>query len=117
MLTACDRATEKGRRDYALLRLMFDRGLRRGEAIGLDIDQVDVTAGTIKIQAKGKLDRDVLTVNPSTPEALQAVIDDATDDPDHPVHFASPLRYPWPTDRPLRSGAFRYRHRVGQLCR
>jgi integrase/recombinase XerC len=80
MLAACNRKTEKGRRDYALLRLMFDRGLRRGEVIGLDLDHVDLDAGTVAVQAKGKLERDLLTVNDATVDALRAVIEDATDD-------------------------------------
>ena len=80
MLAACNRKTEKGRRDYALLRLMFDRGLRRGEVIGLDLDHVDLESGTVEIQAKGKLERDRLTVNAATVEALRAVIKDAGDD-------------------------------------
>ena len=82
MLAGCNRETEKGRRDYALLRLMFDRDLRRGEAIGraLDLDHVDLESGTVEIQAKGKLERDRLTVNDATIDALQAVIEDATDD-------------------------------------
>jgi len=59
---------------------MFDRGLRRGEAIGLDLDHVDLESGTVEIQAKGKLERDRLTVNDATVVALQAVIEDATND-------------------------------------
>lgn len=58
------------RRDVALIRLMHDRGLRRGEALGLDLAHVDLAAGTISIRGKGRSARETLTVGPKVVEAL-----------------------------------------------
>jgi len=80
MLESCDRDTEKGRRDYALIRLMFDRGLRRGEVVTLDRVHVDLEARTVAVMAKGRWDRDLLTINPATVEALEAVLADSPDE-------------------------------------
>ncbi len=80
MLESCDRDSEKGRRDYALIRLMFDRGLRRGEVVTLDCAHVDLEARTVAVMAKGRRDRDLLTINPATVEALEAVLADRADD-------------------------------------
>lgn len=85
MLEACDRDTEKGRRDYALIRLMFDRGLRRGEVVTLDCAHVNLEARTVAVMAKGRRDRDLLTINPATLEALEAVLADRPDDETAPV--------------------------------
>ena len=85
MLESCDRDSEKGRRDYALIRLMFDRGLRRGEVVTLDRAHVDLEARTVAVMAKGRRERDLLTINPPTVEALEAVLADRPDEHAAPV--------------------------------
>lgn len=41
-LAACDRRTTTGRRDEAILTLLYTSGLRRGEVAGLDLDGLDL---------------------------------------------------------------------------
>lgn len=53
LLDGCDRSTEIGRRNYAIVLLLARSGLRAGEAVGLTLDDVDWRDGTITIQGKG----------------------------------------------------------------
>jgi integrase/recombinase XerC len=60
----------KATRDYALLHLLYDLALRRGEATALDLADVNNTAGTISILAKGKTEKEALTLPEPTNRAL-----------------------------------------------
>jgi len=62
--------TPKGKRDLALIRLMHDLGLRRGEVAALDLADVDLEAGTVSVVGKGKSERVPLTLNRPTAAAL-----------------------------------------------
>lgn len=62
--------TPKGKRDLALLRLMHDLGLRRGEAVALDLADLDLAAGTVAVVGKGKSVKTDLTLNPQAAAAL-----------------------------------------------
>lgn len=53
MLRACNRRTATGRRDYAILLLLARLGLRAGEVVALELDDVDWRAGEILIRGKG----------------------------------------------------------------
>ena len=57
-------------RDLAMVRLLFERGLRRGEAVGLDLAHVDLAAPSVSILGKGRDQREALTVNRATLDAL-----------------------------------------------
>jgi integrase/recombinase XerC len=71
LAAAGERATTpKGRRDLALLRLMHDLGLRRGEVVALDLADVDLGAGTVAVVGKGKSGKAPLTLNGPTAAAL-----------------------------------------------
>lgn len=59
-----------GRRDVALLRLLHDLALRRAEAVGLDLEDLDLPAGTVKVLGKGRTGKTVLTLPPATRAAL-----------------------------------------------
>ena len=48
-----EREDAKASRDRALLRLAFELGLRRGEFAGLDLEQLDLEAGTLAVLGKG----------------------------------------------------------------
>lgn len=75
MMERClERDDRKGVRDYALLRLLFDLGLRRGEIVTLDLGHLDTEAGTISILGKGKTQREILSMPRATSEALTAWI-------------------------------------------
>jgi integrase/recombinase XerC len=71
LAVAKQRATlPKGKRDLALLRLMHDLGLRRGEVVTLDLGDVDLEARTVAVVGKGKSDRQPVTLNAPTATAL-----------------------------------------------
>ena len=57
MLDSCDLRTDMGFRDYAILLLLVDSGIRLAEISGLHVD--DVYAGYIKVFGKGRREREV----------------------------------------------------------
>lgn len=54
ILSGCNLATLKGKRDYALLRLLWDNALRRGEIVKLNVGDFDAQARRLAILGKGK---------------------------------------------------------------
>jgi integrase/recombinase XerC len=62
------------RRNLALVRLLHDRALRRGEAVAMNLADVDLTFepwGRIAIIGKGKTEPEFLTLNRRTRDALR----------------------------------------------
>jgi integrase/recombinase XerD len=53
LLAAPDVDTPLGRRDRALLELLYGTGARISEAIGLDVDDLDRAAGLVRLDGKG----------------------------------------------------------------
>jgi len=53
VLKACDRGTSIGRRDYAILLLLARLGLRAGEVVALQLDDINWRTGEILIRGKG----------------------------------------------------------------
>jgi site-specific recombinase XerD len=53
ILKCCGRKSSIGRRNYAILLLLARLGLRAGEVVGLNLDDVDWSAGQITIRGKG----------------------------------------------------------------
>lgn len=53
MLAACDRRTNSGRRDFAVLMLLVRLGLRAGEVRSLNLDDIDWRTGDLVIRGKG----------------------------------------------------------------
>lgn len=72
LATAADREDPKGLRDQALVRVLHDLALRRGEAVALDLEDVDFEAGTVAVLGKGKLQKVLLTLPEPTRAALEA---------------------------------------------
>lgn len=62
----------KATRDRALLRLLADLALRRAEAVALDVEDVDLEAGTVTILGKGRREPERLTLPSPTRAALAA---------------------------------------------
>jgi integrase/recombinase XerC len=54
ILSTCDRETVAGKRDYALLRLLWGNALRRNEVTQLSIGDFNPRAKTLRILGKGK---------------------------------------------------------------
>lgn len=73
LLASCDRSTPTGRRDYALLLLLARLGLRAGEVVALQLEDIDWRSGEIRVLGKGQL-RDRLPLLPDLGEALVAYL-------------------------------------------
>ncbi len=65
------RRDKKALRDRAALRLLYDLGLRRSEVVGLDVDDVDLDAGTVAVLGKGRTQKTKLTLPGPTKEAIR----------------------------------------------
>lgn len=60
LLEVCERdKTPGGRRDEAILRVFMDTGARRGEVLGLTLDDVDLDQGLLRVTGKGDRKREV----------------------------------------------------------
>lgn len=57
LLDAPDVATWVGRRDVAMLEALYGAGLRVGELVALDHDDVDLGSGMLRVSGKGKKER------------------------------------------------------------
>jgi integrase/recombinase XerD len=53
LVTSCDRRTQLGRRDYAVLIMLVRLGLRAGELAALTLEDINWRTGTIMIRGKG----------------------------------------------------------------
>jgi integrase/recombinase XerC len=69
MLQTVDRTSFKGKRDYAILRLLWDNALRRGELVAANIE--DFRDGKLWITGKGKLQQQAIDLPARTVYALQ----------------------------------------------
>ena len=65
-------AWAKGLRDVALLRLLHDLGLRRSEAVRLDIEDADLPGNRISILSRGRLLKEPVSLPEPTQTALAA---------------------------------------------
>jgi integrase/recombinase XerD len=64
LLSACDRSSPVGCRDFAVITVLHRLGLRCAELVGLGLDDVDWQAGTLIIHGKGnRIDRLPLPVD------------------------------------------------------
>ena len=73
LLDGCNRNTAVGRRNYAILVLLARLGLRAGEVVALQLDDVDWRAGEIKVRGKGSW-QDRLPLLTDVGEALAAYL-------------------------------------------
>jgi len=65
-------AKAKAVRDRALLHLLYDLALRRNEAVSLDLEHLDLEAGSVSVLGKGRAERIALTLPEPTRSALRA---------------------------------------------
>ena len=61
----------KAARDVAIVRVLFDLALCRGEVASLDLANLDVRAGRLSVMGKGRRELKHLTVPPRTMKALK----------------------------------------------
>ncbi len=60
----------KASRDLAILRMLYDLGLRRGEVVALNLEDLDLESGTIAVTEKGQTQKTLL----SLPEPTRLVL-------------------------------------------
>ncbi len=71
MLAVPERGTLKGKRDYAILRLLWDNALRRGEIVQADLKDLDLEGRSLLILGKGKgQQKQAVTISRPTAEAM-----------------------------------------------
>jgi integrase/recombinase XerC len=72
----CDRATLIGKRDYVILRLLWENGLRRGEISKLSVKDFDPHATRLRVFGKGKGNNyEWLKLSPQTVSAIARWLD------------------------------------------
>jgi integrase/recombinase XerC len=75
LVTAPDTSTPAGLRDRAILEVMYAAGLRVSELVGLNVDNVDLARGQVRVWGKGGKERVGLLGQPAI-HALKAYIRD-----------------------------------------
>lgn len=111
METAARDDSPKGRRDYLVLRLLWDLALRREEVLALDLEHADLEGRTLSILGKGRRERETLTLPAPTAEALRRWLAARGDEP-------GPLV--WSMDRRAKGGRLTgagIYHLVGEMGR
>lgn len=73
VLKACDCHTAVGRRDYAMLLLFARLGLRAGEVVALQLEDINWRAGEILVRGKGLL-HDQMPLPPDVGQALASYL-------------------------------------------
>ena len=76
-----NRKDAKGLRDYAIVRLMWSLGLRRGAVARLDLEDVDPDNSILMVREKGRAEKSPRTLPDRTREALAAWISARGDNP------------------------------------
>ncbi|MFM6453394.1 MAG: tyrosine-type recombinase/integrase, partial [Planktothrix sp.] len=72
LLELCDRSTLKGKRDYAIFRLLWSNALRRGEISNANISDLDVDNRCLWIHGKGRgTEKEKIELGTATLEAIQ----------------------------------------------
>jgi integrase/recombinase XerC len=66
------RKDPKAVRDRAILRLLFDLGLRRGEVVALDVADLDLDRGAVSVMGKARAQKELMTVTDAARKAIAA---------------------------------------------
>ena len=83
LIQACDRQTSVGRRDHAILLLLARLGLRAGEIVALELDDLHWRAGEMTVRSSKRLPQDRLPLPREVGEALATYL--RRDRPPHPT--------------------------------
>ncbi len=72
--------TDRGRRDRALLEMIYGLGLRLAEVVGLDLGDIDLAAGRVKVLGKGNKER-ILPIGGCAEAALRNYLEQRLEPP------------------------------------
>jgi integrase/recombinase XerC len=75
LIDAPDTSTHAGRRDRAMLEVMYSAGTRAAETVGLDIADVDLEQGVARVRGKGRKER-LVALGRFAREALRTYLAD-----------------------------------------
>jgi integrase/recombinase XerC len=75
LLETPDTSQPLGRRDRAILELFYASGLRLSELVGLDVEDVNLSARVVRVLGKGRKER-IVPFNQSTADAVRAWLRD-----------------------------------------
>ncbi|WP_286394887.1 tyrosine-type recombinase/integrase [Pseudanabaena mucicola] len=90
MLLKIDRNTVKGKRDFAILRLLWDNALRRNEVVSVNIGDFDYEARSLQILSKGHgSQKSLISLSMGTANAIQDWLSQAkTKNSDQPLFYS-----------------------------
>ncbi|MDI9612847.1 MAG: tyrosine recombinase XerC [Acidobacteriota bacterium] len=74
LVEAPDTATDAGRRDRAMLELLYGSGLRAGELVGLDLGDLSLDEGLVRVLGKGDKER-IVPFGTNAAAALRSYLD------------------------------------------
>ena len=73
LMDAPDTATQLGKRDRSILELLYAAGIRVSELVGLDLGDIDLREGLVRVVGKGRKER-IVPFGRSASDALQAYL-------------------------------------------
>jgi integrase/recombinase XerC len=73
LVEAPDTSTDAGKRDRAILELLYGAGLRAGELVGLNLGDVSLSESLVRVVGKGRKER-IVPFGSRAAEALQAYL-------------------------------------------
>ncbi len=73
LMDAPDRSTPEGKRDAAILELLYATGMRRSELCGLSLADLDLYDGTVRVLGKGNKER-IIPIGAVACDALKAYL-------------------------------------------
>jgi integrase/recombinase XerC len=85
-----DCTTAEGKRDSAILELLYGTGIRVGELVALSVGDYSETQGVIKVKGKGSKER-IIPVGKKAAEALSCYLQTRTDVSNSSAHARLPM--------------------------